>query len=148
MDPGAQLESFIIRFTPEVAAIGREAGARLRARLPQADVLVYDNYNALAIGFAPGESSSEAIVSIAFYPKWCSLFFLQARPLDDPEKRLKGSGKVVGHIVLKSAADLDDVYVSEMIDQALVKARRPLEPGRQGRLIIKSIAKKQRPRRS
>ncbi|MEI9906072.1 MAG: hypothetical protein WDN06_20815 [Asticcacaulis sp.] len=50
-DPEAELEAFIARFLPEVAAVGREAVAKLRAWLPEADVLVYDNYNALAVGF-------------------------------------------------------------------------------------------------
>ena len=30
--------------------------------------LVYDNYNALAIGYAPTERTSEAIFSIALFP--------------------------------------------------------------------------------
>jgi hypothetical protein len=51
----AQLASFIAKFTPEVAASAKEALARIRKRWPGAIELVYDNYNALAIGFAPTE---------------------------------------------------------------------------------------------
>ena len=145
MDAEAELESFIVRFTPEVAAMGREAVAKLRARLPQADVLVYDNYNALAVGFGAGEKAVQSVLSIAFYPRWCSLFL--PRRVDDPEKRLQGTGTVVGHIVLKSAADLDDPYVSGLIDQAFLTAKWPLDPAHDGRLIIKSVSEKQRPRR-
>ncbi len=145
MDAESELNLFIDRFLPEVAAVGREAVAKLRARLPEADVLVYDNYNALAVGFAPGEKSSQAVLSIAFYPRWCSLFL--PRRIDDPEKRLKGTGGVVGHIVLASATDLDEPYVAGLIDQAFLTAKRPLDPVHQGRLTIKSVSAKQRPRR-
>lgn len=147
MTPEQQLDSFIDRFTPDVAAIGREAIARLRARLPSAQVLVYDNYNALAVGFAPSERASEAILSIAFYPRWVSLFFLQAKALDDPHKLLKGKGNVAKHIVLKSAADLDNLQISILISQALATAKLPLDPVTFGRLVIKSVSARQRPRR-
>ncbi len=145
MTAQAELDLFIDRFLPAVAAVGREAVAKLRARLPEADVLVYDNYNALAVGFAPGEKTSEAVMSIAFYPRWCSLFL--SRKVDDPERRLQGTGGVVGHIVLTSAADLDEPYVSGLIDQAVILSKTPFDPVRKGRLIIKSISAKQRPRR-
>lgn len=147
MDPEAELESFLGRYTPEIAALGRDAIARLRARLPEAVVLVYDNYNALAVGFAPSEKASEAILSVALYPRWVNFFFLQGHALDDPGKRLKGSGNVVRHITLTSADDLDDSIVSALIDEALTKAKVPLDPSARGRLVIKSVSARQRPRR-
>ncbi|MDI1363689.1 MAG: hypothetical protein PSX79_02270, partial [bacterium] len=73
--PEAQLAAFIAKFTPQVAALGTQAVASLTRRLPQADRLVYDNYNALAVAFAADEKASNAIFSIAFYPRWVSLFF-------------------------------------------------------------------------
>ncbi len=147
MNAEDQLELFLGRYTPDVAATGRDAIARLRQRLPEATVLVYDNYNALAVGFAPSEKASQAILSVALYPRWVNFFFLQGHTLDDPEKRLKGSGSVVRHITLTSAGDLDDPAVSALIDQALTTAKVPLDPKAQGRLVIKSVSARQRPRR-
>jgi hypothetical protein len=147
MDAEDQLELFLGRYTPDIAAIGRGAIARLRARLPEATVLVYDNYNALAVGFAPSEKASQAILSVALYPRWVNVFFLQGHTLDDPEKRLKGSGAVVRHITLRSAGDLDEAYVSALIDQALTTAKVPINRTVKGRLIVKSVSAKQRPRR-
>jgi hypothetical protein len=51
--PRAQLDQFIDKYSPEVAKHARAAFAALRRRLPAAHVLVYENYNALAIGFGP-----------------------------------------------------------------------------------------------
>src|SRR6185369_16501632 len=98
--PQGQLESFLDKFTPEVATLARDCLTKMRARLPGAMQLVYDNYNALAIGFGPSERASEAIFSIVLYPRWVTLFFLQGAGLADPKRVLKGSGKVVRHIVL------------------------------------------------
>jgi hypothetical protein len=45
--PHAQLKSFMARYRPEVARIGRAALAAIRTQLPGTVEMVYDNYNAL-----------------------------------------------------------------------------------------------------
>ncbi|MBI1358810.1 MAG: hypothetical protein GC155_00835 [Alphaproteobacteria bacterium] len=142
-----QLETFIARFTPEVAAVARTVLKKLARRLPAANRIVYDNYNALAIGFCVGEKQAGVILSVALYPRWTSLFFFGGPHLPDPEKRLKGSGSKVRHIVLKSAADLDEPAVSALIDAAIARADPPLPKSGKGVTIIKSISANQRPRR-
>ena len=51
MDAQADLDTFIDKFTPEVAALARALLAKMKARVPGATIMVYDNYNALALGF-------------------------------------------------------------------------------------------------
>jgi len=149
--PARQLASFIDKFTPEMAALTRAVLTIMRKRYPTALELVHDNYNALAIGFSPTERASEAIFSIAVFPRWISLFFLQAQkastPLPDPEKRLQGTGNVVKHIRLASAKTLDEPAIRALMDEAEARAAVPLDPKGKHRLIIKSISAKQRPRR-
>jgi hypothetical protein len=149
--PAEQLASFIDKFTPEVAALTRAVLATMRKRYPTALELVYDNYNALAIGFSPTERASEAIFSIAVFPKWISLFFLQAQkastPLPDPEERLQGTGNVVKHIRLASAKTLDEPAIRNLMKEAEARAAVPLDAKGKHRLIIKSVSAKQRPRR-
>ena len=147
-NPPEQLASFLAKFTPEIAALTEAILAKMRKRYPTALELVYDNYNALAIGFCPTERTSEAIFSIAVYPKWVSLFFLQAnRGLPDPEDLLQGSGGVVKHIRLPKAATLDEPAVKALMLEAVARAKVPFDPKGTHRLIIKSISAKQRPRR-
>jgi hypothetical protein len=145
--PEQQLAGFIDKYTAEIAALARAALAKLRARLPSAIVMVYDNYNALAIGFGPSERPSEAIFSIALFPRWVSLFFLQGANLADPAKLLSGGGKVARHIVLEDAATLDKPAVRALMQQALEKAVKPIDGSGTGRMVIKPVAAKQRPRR-
>jgi hypothetical protein len=108
---------------------------------------VYDNYNALAIGFGPSEKASEAIFSIAVYPRWVSLFFLQGAKLPDPDKVLRGNGAQVRHIVLTEPKILEQPAVKKLMSLALASAKKPLDPKQRRRLIIRSISAKQRPRR-
>lgn len=67
-----QPDTLIGKFTPDIAGQTGTALAKMRARLPGAIERVYDNYNALAIGFGPSEKASEAIFPIAVFPRWIS----------------------------------------------------------------------------
>jgi hypothetical protein len=61
---------------------------------------------------------------------------------------LKGAGTTTRHIVLSEGAKtLASEGVSALIDQALAKAGYPFKPGTKGRIVIKSVSAKQRPRR-
>jgi hypothetical protein len=145
--PESQLAAFIAKYAPEIGTLARASLARMRARLPGAIELVYDNYNALAIGFSPTERASDAVFSIALYPRWVSLFFLRGADLPDPQKLLKGGGKVARHLVLEDAATLDKPAVRALMAQALARSAQPLDGTNPNRIVIKSVSAKQRPRR-
>lgn len=143
----AQLDGFLAKYSPDVAKLGSAAIARMRKMLPAAQVLVYDNYNALAVGFGPNERASEIVFSIAMFPRWVSLFFAKGVGLPDPHKRLSGSGNVVRHVVLTKLVMLDDPQIRELMQQALARAGVSLQAGKRGAIVIKSISARQRPRR-
>jgi hypothetical protein len=145
--PEDQLDGFLARYTPEIAAFARATLTKMRSRLPGAVELVYDNYNALVVGFGPTERASEALFSIVVYPRWVTLCFLSGAKLDDPLRLLHGSGKLVRNVRLKSAVTLDDPGVRGLMAQALQKAAAPLDASVPNRMVIKSISAKQRPRR-
>jgi hypothetical protein len=144
--PERRLAAFLARYDPEVAARGRMARRKLRALLPGAVELVYDNYNALVVGFGPGERTSEAVISIALYPRWVTLFFLEGIHLSDPKRVLLGEGKQVRRLVIEGPETLDQPAVRALIAQAWKRAGAPTDPPKR-RLVIKSVSAKQRPRR-
>jgi hypothetical protein len=145
--PEEQLAAFIAKYSPEIAARAKAVRTAMTKRYPTAMELVYDNYNALAIGYAPTERTSEGIFSIALYPKWVSLFFLQANGLPDPHRILKGTGKVAKHIVLESPKSLNSPAIEALMREAVSRARVPFNRDGKHQLIIKSVSAKQRPRR-
>jgi Domain of unknown function (DU1801) len=147
MTPQAQLDVFLDRFTPDIAKLARAAIARMKKRLPGSQLLVYDNFNALAIGFGPSERAGEALFSLAIYARWINLFFLDGARMKDPKKKLKGAGSKVRHVRLTEVALIDDPDISALMDQALARAEIPIDPKQKSRVVIRAIAPKQRPRR-
>jgi len=145
--PEVQLASFLDKYTAEIVTLAESILEEMRRLYPTAIELVYDNYNALAIGFSPTERTSEAIFSIALYPRWVSLFFLQAKGLPDSDKLLQGSGNVAKHIVLSSPDMLYYPPIQELMREAVARAKVPFDPQASRRLIIRSVSAKQRPRR-
>ena len=147
LSPDEQLEGFIAKYTPEIAALTRAVLAKVRARLPGAVEMVYDNDNALVIGFGPTERPSDALFSIAVYPRRVNLFFLHATRLPDPGRLLKGKGKSIRHIAVDQLKTLDAPAVRTLMEHALKRATQPFDPTQSNRTVIKSISAKQRPRR-
>ncbi|QNI30364.1 hypothetical protein H7849_14425 [Alloacidobacterium dinghuense] len=147
LSPEKQLASFLAKFTPEISSLAESILVEMRKRYPTAIELVYDNYNALAIGFGPSERASEAIFSIALFPKWVSMFFLQGASLPDPDDKLQGSGNVARHIRLPSVSTLDEPSVQTLMNEAVARAVKAFDPQGVRHLIIKSVSAKQRPRR-
>lgn len=145
--PEKQLARFIAKFTPQIASQVHAVLAKMRKHLPGAVELVYDNYNALAIGFGPTERTSDFIFSIAVFPRWVSLFFAHGVGLPDPENLLRGKGNQVRHIVLKSPETLDEPAIRDLLASALERAKQQPDRTERNRIVIKSVSLKQRPRR-
>jgi hypothetical protein len=142
-----QVAGLIAKFDPSIAKIARSARAILRKRYPAAIELVYDNYNALAIGFSSTERTSDVFVSLAVYPRGVSLYFMYGRSLPDPEGLLQGSGRQGGFIRLENVAVLDKRAVKALLAEAIKRAKSPLPKTGRGYTVVKSISAKQRPRR-
>ena len=146
MDAEARIESFIAKFSDPIAAEIRAARAEMRRRLPGAVELVYDNYNALAIGYGASEKLADVVFSIACFPRWIRLFFYHGADLDDPRGLLEGAGAQVRSLKLPNLAVLDEPAVQALMAQALARAPT-IDPAAPSRSVVKSISAKQRPRR-
>jgi hypothetical protein len=142
----AALDGFIAKYTPEIAAAIHECLKRMLVLVPGAQILVYDNYNALAIGFGATEKAGGVVVSIAAYPRWVTLFFMKGAALADPALLLQGEGTTVRSIRLDGPETLDQPDVVALIKAALAAAVPPVDPTGRGRIIIKSVSAKQRSR--
>ena len=142
-----QLAAFIAKFDPAIGRLVRAARAALRQRLPTAIELVYDNYNALAIGFATTDRTSDVIVSLAVYARGVNLYFMYGARLPDPHRLLQGGGNRGRFIRVERAATLGEPSVEALLRAAVRLARSPLPSSGRGRTIIRSVSRRQRPRR-
>jgi hypothetical protein len=146
-DAEKQLKSFIDKFEPKNRALIRAMRKALRKRLPTANELAYDNYNFFALGYCLTERPSDCILSVAAGANGVGLSFYRGASLPDPHKILLGSGNQNRFIRMPSAEMLGRPEVEALIAAAVAQAKTPLPTRGGGKLIIRSVSAKQRPRR-
>lgn len=146
VEPEAQLTQFVEKFSPANQTLIGGVRDALKTRLPSANELVYDNYNFFVIGYCTTERPSDCIVSLAASAKGVSLSFYRGADLSDPDGVLQGTGSQNRFIRLEGPSTLSHPVVEDLIGKAIAGARVPLDTEKRGRLIIRSISAKQRPR--
>lgn len=114
---------------------------------PNCNELVYDNYNALAIGFAPTDKAGDAFCSLAVYSKHVNFGFNRGSEIADPDKILNGKGNLYRHITIKDKEDFPKAYIKKLLKEAYANSIARLKDERQilkGQTITKSISPVQR----
>ena len=142
-----QLASFINKFDSKHRSLIRSVRKELRKRFPTANELAYDNYNFFVIGYGPTERPSDCFISIAAAASGIGLCFIHGARLPDPNRILLGEGEQTRFIRLESASRLNRPEVNALLTAAVAQSKVPLSAIGGGKLIIRSVSKKQRPRR-
>jgi hypothetical protein len=142
-----QLAGFINKFDAKHRRLIRDVRKKLRERFSTANELAYDNYNFFVIGYGPNERPSDCIVSIAAAASGVGLCFIHGASLPDPNRILLGEGNQTRFIRLESASRLNRPEVKALLAAAVAQSKVPLPASSPGKLIIRSVSKKQRPRR-
>jgi hypothetical protein len=145
----SDLLKFLYEFNPEA----REKAIWLREFVwdlyPRANELIYDNYNALAIGWSPTEKMSHIFCSVALYRvnQGMHFGFYWGADLADPQKLLLGDGNQYRYLRVQNLDDFPLEYVTGLIEQAwhnsLQKVKNPKDIVN-GKTITKSISGKKR----
>ena len=142
-----QLASCIAKFDARNQALIRAVRRALRRRLPTANELVWDNYNFFVIGYSATERPSDSVVSLAAAANGVGISFYRGATLPDPQGILEGSGVQNRFIRLDSAGTLEQPEVEALIAAAVAQNRAPFAKSGRGKLYIRSVSKKQKPRR-
>jgi len=100
---------------------------------------IYDAYSAVAIGYGPTDRLGDGVLHIAVYASGVNLGFNHGATLDDPLGILKGTGKRIRHISIKTPADLEQPELRSYIRRA-----RKLANADARKLGEKSLAKLQK----
>jgi Domain of unknown function (DU1801) len=145
--PEQQLAGFIAKFDARNALLIRGVRRAMRKRLPTANELVYDNYNFFVIGYCSTERPSDCIVSIAAAANGVGLSFYYGATVPDPHNLLQGSGSQNRFMRIESVGTLARPAVQDLIAAAVAQGKNPLAKSGKGKLIIRSVSKKQKPRR-
>jgi len=112
---------------------------------PDANEIIYDNYNALAIGWTLTEKLSHTVCSIAAYRAGTNVHFgfYWGNQIADPEKKLLGQGNQYRYFLVKDKENFPKAYITKLVYEAhansLAKVKDP-KLLKQGLTITKSIS--------
>jgi hypothetical protein len=112
---------------------------------PTANELIYDNYNALAIGWSPTDRAGHIFCSIAIgrTSKNVHFGFYWGSEIPDPKKILIGNGNQYRYILVKDKKDFPKAYIKKLVKDAYINSLAKVKDPKQimkGATIIKSIS--------
>jgi hypothetical protein len=117
---------------------------------PEANELIYDNYNAVAFGWSPTDKVGHTACSIAVgrSSKNVHFGFYWGSELSDPDKLLLGEGNQYRYILVSDKKAFPKAYIKKLVKEAYANSLSKVKDQRQimhGHTIVKSISSKKRP---
>jgi hypothetical protein len=87
---------------------------------PESNELIYDNYNAVAIGWSPSDKVGETFCSIAVGRSSNNIHFgfYWGSKIADPEKLLLGKGNQYRYILVKNKKEFPAAYIKKLVEEA------------------------------
>jgi hypothetical protein len=116
---------------------------------PQTNELIYDNYNALAIGWSPTDRVGHTFCSIAVGRTSYNVHvgFYWGSEISDPDKILLGEGNQYRYILVPDKDKFPKAYIKKLVKEAYANSLAKVKDKRQimnGQTIVKSISAKKR----
>ena len=145
------LQHFLSLYEDDIQALTWKVRTVLLELVPEANELIWDNYNALAMAYSKSEILKDAFCHIAVYPKHVNLGFNRGVELTKTKLDLEGKGTLIRHIKIKDFDSAPWAYIKDTVLEAVINAdsRNPTlaEKESKGKSIVMSISeKKRRPR--
>ncbi len=119
MKPNPQLKKFIQPYDEGIQKLVIELRNFLTELVPQANELIWDNYNAVAMAYSKSEKLKDAFCHISVYAKHVNLGFNRGAELTITNINLNGKGKLIRHISLKNLQSFPKEEVKNMILEAV-----------------------------
>jgi hypothetical protein len=121
---------------------------------PEANELIYDNYNAVAFGWSPTDRVGDTFCSIAVGRSSYNVHFgfYWGSKIADPERILLGEGNQYRYILVKKKDDFPGAYIKKLVKEAYAYSLSKMKvkgPALKGATITKSVsAAKRKPPKS
>ncbi|MEO0471854.1 MAG: DUF1801 domain-containing protein [Bacteroidota bacterium] len=113
------LQKFLAPYSPEIQALTMDLRNFLTALIPEANELIWDNYNAVAMAYSKSEKLSDAFCHIAVYAKHVNFGFNRGAELSKQTVKLAGKGKLIRHVQVRKMETFPQDAIKEMIWEAL-----------------------------
>lgn len=150
MKSNPQLEKFIKPYSKHIQCLTVELRNFITDLVPQANELIWDNYNAVALAYSKSKKLKDAFCHISVYSEHVNFGFNRGAELTDQTIQLSGKGRLIRHISVKDLQSFpkkeiesmiwEAVRISENINQDLIK-----ENSRPKSIVMSISEKKLRP---
>lgn len=116
---------------------------------PTANELIYDNYNAVAVGWSPTDRVGHTFCSLAVgrTSHHVHFGFYWGSEIADPEKMLIGEGNQYRYILVPDLKGFPKAYITRLLKEAYANSRKKVKDPKQlknGTTILKSVSEKKR----
>lgn len=124
------LLKFLKPFPDEVREIALWLRAFVWDLYPSANELIYDNYNALAIGWSPTDRVGHIFCNIAVGRTSYNVHFgfYWGVQIADPKKMLIGEGNQYRYILVKKKEDFPKGYIKKLLKEAYANSLAKVKP--------------------
>lgn len=144
-NPSADLTKFLKPFGPEISAMVAWLRDFVWELYPESNELIYDNYNALALGWSLTERLGHTFCSIAVFRtnKQVHFGFYRGSELSDPKQVLLGKGNQYRYVLVTDVQEFPKAYIKQLTKQAYVNAAarvKEVNQASQGLIITKSVS--------
>ncbi|MBC2845116.1 DUF1801 domain-containing protein [Winogradskyella flava] len=139
MEAHPELHTFLKPYSQEIQDIVWALRNFVVNVVPEANELIWDNYNALAMAYSKSEQLKDAFCHISVYAKHVNFGFNRGAELSKASITLNGKGKLIRHIKVTNLNTFPKKDLKPMIWEALGISEQ-LNPGLGQRSIVpKSI---------
>jgi len=145
-----ELLIFLTPFPDDVKALALWLRDFVWKLYPNANELIYDNYNAVAIGWSPTDRVGDTFCSIAVGRSSHNVHFgfYWGSKIEDPEGILLGDGHQYRYILVNTKSEFPKTYVKKLMKKAYAYSSNKMKVNKQilkGATITKSISTSKRP---
>lgn len=146
MKPNPELKKFIAPYDEGIQKLAMELRNFVTELVPQANELIWDNYNAVAIAYSKSEQLKDAFCHIALYTQHVNFGFNRGAELTKTGIKLSGKGKLIRHISIKDYASFPEQEMKRMVWEAVgISERRNsalISENKRPKSIVMSISEK------
>ena len=119
MKPNPQLKTFITPYNDRIQKLTIELREFITDLVPEANELIWDNYNAVAIAYSKSEQLKDAFCHIALYSKHINFGFNRGTELTKTNVQLNGKGKRIRHLSVNDFESFPKAAIKKMILEAV-----------------------------
>ncbi|WP_400075413.1 hypothetical protein [Winogradskyella sp. R77965] len=119
MNANPELKKFLLAYDHDIQKLTLALRDFVTDLIPEANELIWDNYNAVALAYSKSEKLKDAFCHIAVYSKHVNFGFNRGVELTNGNLKLEGKGKLIRHISVKKIESFPKDDISKMIWEAV-----------------------------